>query len=731
MANRLLRFILDNDVEGTLQVDDPTKFEGMDLVLERDKKFFAISSELMEVDLGFHSQAREYLLNILATQGPDNETRIDLDVSIDKGQTYEDLFDGIFDWETFSEDFTGDDGYIVSITAVRSGFFARFMNHQDTEIDVNQVKDIYGDTRETINLNTLTTHSQTIRRQFDADDSGINEENLGVTVSLTTVFCEVNWQTENIVEIDKITNIATEGIILVTPTETLYTINEDVLVIDTVFEMEGQVSFRVVDTGGGTNISNLDAQWFVQRNSAPAVNIGPATLTTPGTPTAQVDHNIALSTRTFGSNTEEDEFRVYLKVDIQLAAGSESKDLEFDSFGQNININIHADTDFPEFNVNTFLVHELGNRIVNSITGTNSRFFSEYLGNRVTQIQSYTENGCGSYFACNSGNQLRGKNFNSAPWKLSFADYFDGEDGIFNLGLVVEDSGGSDRVRMEPKHFFFQSGSPLITLRDIDYERSIATEFIYKKVETGFNKWKSEDLNSIDDWSTNQVRTSRYATIGVDKDIKSNFIAASYAIEATRRKLTETKSWRLDNDSFIIALNRSVDGSDDPNNLGVAEKNENFITVNNILFPAVAYNLRLSPARNFLRWGNVANIGLVDYAASLWRWQGGEGNQDFESRIADGCEGSFNNDILIEKDDIQWDYSASPETEEQTPLFKPFWYRFTTELSFTDYKILRDNKTDSFEIIGKDGVTIEVFLWELSYNLFKGEGKFKAIEANV
>ncbi|KKK50486.1 hypothetical protein LCGC14_3124530, partial [marine sediment metagenome] len=41
---------------------------------------------------------------------------------------------------------------------------------------------------------------------------------------------------------------------------------------------------------------------------------------------------------------------------------------------------------------------------------------------------------------------------------------------------------------------------------------------IYKKVDTGFNKWKSEELNSVDDWSTNQVRTSRYSTIGNDKD---------------------------------------------------------------------------------------------------------------------------------------------------------------------------------------------------------------------
>jgi len=238
--------------------------------------------------------------------------------------------------------------------------------------------------------------------------------------------------------------------------------------------MEGEITVTVTDTGGGTNISNITAQWFLQRNSDAEVNIGAQTSNNPGTISHTLTHTIGLSTRTVGNNSLDDEFRVYLKVVITLASGSESKDFEVDSFGQNISLNIRADTDFPSFTANTFLVHELGNRIVNSITGVNSRFFSEYLGNRVTQIQSYSGNGCGSYFACNSGNQLRSKSFITAPWKLSFKDYFDGLDGIFNLGLVVEDSGGSDRVRIEPKHFFFQSGSPVLTLRDVNYEKSLA-----------------------------------------------------------------------------------------------------------------------------------------------------------------------------------------------------------------------------------------------------------------
>ncbi len=730
MANRILRFILDNDIEGSLQVDDPLGFDEMDLVLTRDEKFFAISSELLEIELGFYSEAKDYLLNILATQSFDNETRIDLDISTDKGQTYEDLFEGILDWATFNESFVGDRGHIVSMVAVRSGFFSRFMNHQDTEIDVAQVKDLYGNTRETINVNSLTLHSQTIRREYisKANIATITE----VGAAAGDFFATMSYDNDIINDLEDITRLVAD-ITPATPTTVLYTLKDDDLNTDRIFSVRGSVQL-VVGTGGAVEtIDSITMQWFVQRNVDAEISIGPQTSVTPMTVGATVNHVLSsFESSTIGSNVLDDEFRVYLKM-VLVYSGADNKDLFLTPTISNdpATVRITGDSDFDPFDVESMIVHELGNRIVNSITGVNSRFFSEYLGNRVTQIQSYSGNGCGSYFAMGSGLIIRQKSIADAFWNISFSDYFDGINSIFNLGLVVEDSGGSDRVRIEPKHFFFQSGSPILTLRNVNYERTIATEFIYKKVDTGFTKWKSEDFSSNDDWSTNQIRTSRYATIGTDKDIRSNLIAATYAIESTRRKIDEIKSWRLDNDNFIIALNRSVDGSDDPNNLGTAEQDENFIAVNNILFPSVAYNLRLSPARNFLRWGNVINAGLVDYAGDLWRWQGGEGNQDFESRIADGCEGSFNNLLLEENNDIQWDYSASPETDEQTPLFKPIWYNFTTELSFDEYKTLRDNKTDSFEIVGQDGVTIEVFLWELRYNAFKGQGEFKAIEANV
>ncbi len=726
MANRILRFILDNDTEGSLQVDDPLGFEEMDLILTRDNKFFAISSELMEIELGFYGEAKDYLLNILDTQGPDNEVRVDLDLSTDKGQNYEDVFNGIGDWSTFTDSFVGDRGHIASMVFVRSSFFTSFMNHKDTEVDLQTTTDIYGDTRETINTQTQTMHSFTIRFSFEgALVAGITDSENLVGVQTPTRYIWPNHSQENDLDLNKhLKDEYTTQLNSVVP-DFFFRIKD--FNADYVIEIDTDVDINM--TNATVNYDDIQVQWKVRVNAGGVQNIGGSiSLSSIGVSTDQNLNLTTTGTLALNGLKIEDEIKLYCQIDVVLEVNGDF-DLDFE-------INKHETTLFTNqdhnvTNIPVYMVHELGNKILGLITGTNSRFFSEYLGNRVTQIQNYSTNQCGSYFAIVQGLQVRFKTLIQGPWSMSFEKYFDSLDAIFNLGLVVEDSGGSDRVRIEPKHFFFQSGSPVLQLLDVDYEKTIATEWIYKEVEIGYQKWETEEAQSDSEWNTNQTRTSRYKSIGVDKTLLSGFVAGAYAVEITRRQRNTSKDWKYDNDDFILAVNRSVDGSEDPNNLTTCEKDENFIDVNNILFESVAYNLRLSPARNFLRWGNVLNVGLVDYAGDLWRWQGGEGNQDFESRIDDGCEGSFNNLMLEENNDIQWDYSASPSTDEQTPLFKPIWYTFKTELSFDDYKTLRDNKTNSFEIVARDGTIIEVFLWELRYNLFQGQGEFKAIEANV
>ena len=270
------------------------------------------------------------------------------------------------------------------------------------------------------------------------------------------------------------------------------------------------------------------------------------------------------------------------------------------------------------------------------------------------------------------------------------------------------------RVRIEEKKFFFGTGSPSVTLFGVNgLSRRIDNSLLYNTVEVGYNTWKSETFNSIDDFATIREYANRLKTLGSKKQIKSDFISATYAIENTRRLRSTSKDWKLDDDMFIISLNRSVDGSSDPTDLDKAEKDENFSGISGLLFPEDTYNLRLSAGRNFLRWGNIVSTGLLEYAGSEWLIQSGEGNLDLISiQDGDSCEGDFNGGYFDEGGNIEWDYAA---LDEQKPLFKPLMWSFNTPLSKADFDTIVADKRNTIKVETFGGVLKEMFIWSLKY----------------
>ena len=96
--------------------------------------------------------------------------------------------------------------------------------------------------------------------------------------------------------------------------------------------------------------------------------------------------------------------------------------------------------------------------------------------------------------------------------------------------------------------------------------------------------------------------------------------------------------------------------------------------------------------------------------------------------MTDIQEGDFENNVFDESEDIQQDYSTQVETK---PIFKPWLYEFNYPLTFSEYKLLRDNKRNSIQI-PYEGSTIEVYVWEIDYSPLEPEKtRFVCIEANV
>lgn len=101
--------------------------------------------------------------------------------------------------------------------------------------------------------------------------------------------------------------------------------------------------------------------------------------------------------------------------------------------------NITADTTFRKTRVAGFLLHDAGAAIINHYgLGEPNPFYSEVLGSDRTLARQYENNGCFWAYGLTRGLQLRGYSLNEKSFAMSFMEWWQGADPIFNLGLGYE-----------------------------------------------------------------------------------------------------------------------------------------------------------------------------------------------------------------------------------------------------------------------------------------------------
>ncbi len=265
-------------------------------------------------------------------------------------------------------------------------------------------------------------------------------------------------------------------------------------------------------------------------------------------------------------------------------------------------------------------------------------------------------------------------------------------------------------IRVEEREYFYQREMS-VNITQIDtMTRKYDNDVIYNKIDIGYSQWQSEDISGIDDPQTKQVRATRFQKIGHGIDIKSDFIAASLAIERTRREASEkTKDYKFDNNVFIIAINPDDISPD----AYVPELDENFTTILNLLNSDTRYNTKLSVARNFLRWQKWLNGCLQNYVGSLFKFVSGEGNYDMITAMANESPDCLNEDFdgeeLSEKQDI-------PVTNEI--IHTPNYYEIEAPMEWETYKTIRNNRRNAIGINGNP-----LFIDTLDYEPMNGKAR--------
>ncbi len=374
-------------------------------------------------------------------------------------------------------------------------------------------------------------------------------------------------------------------------------------------------------------------------------------------------------------------------------------------------------------------IFEAYSQISESITDqTDGAFESTFYGRKNSQPVSYSENGCGSNRAVTEGTQIRGLINKGVNTNLN--DLFFSCKAVDNVRLGVQDFGGVSKIVVEELSFFYDKTSVIFTANNIrDLNMTVDLEKTFNEAEFGFEKWEPESTNGI--LEINSTRKYELDVTGNRNQLvqKSKYIAAGYIIEEMRRQsLDTTTDTEFDNDMFFISLSRSVDGGGIPDQMNEPEDDENITDTSNVSNPELRYNYWLTPARCMLRWMNVLSPSIFRTAGAKVNFRFGTGNVDAEVEYFDiSCDGDFTGANLPENSSIAWDNANVRQDE---PLWIPEIYTFTYPVSFSEYKIIRNNIYKLIEF--KDGNKRKWgWILDLGYDVHNKQGSFKLIRAFI
>lgn len=712
MSRPRFRFTLDNATEGTLVIKEPGGWDEAVISLERNDEYYSVT-EYYGQPLTFWSPdgGYNYIKTVEASQGPNATIELLIELSDDFGDTWETVFTGVLALDTLKEI----DFYKLECGVKRNDFWSKFINRKKTPVNIRSSTDMQGNAvtpmpTVSVNLTSQILNKVTIYEGTETyeDEGGAGDKFYVVPIGLPLSRDEVSTSFPYAFSPKALADIG------------IWNVVEAKEYGDLTVTVTGGMYFDSQISGLGT-VDEIRARVWVRKNTEAAISIDFETASP--SPTQSYTNTLNVSgNHTFTNLIPGDFIYVYMTWQV-VTEGTDGGDLHEFTFGvTNFNVTLGQITIYPTTTAESFLIHDAGQAVLDRIIGGSQRIYSEYLGGELTNGRAYDDDGCGWRYALTKGLQLREYSLTEKPFYLSFDDWWSGANPIFNLGLGYEqdpDTPSQEIIRIEPKSYFYDSSSNSVNLSFVNnIERSYETEVIFKKIEIGYQKWESENIAGIDDPQTKHTYATIFDNIGKDITLFSKFIAASLAIESTRRQTKEkSKDWKLDNDVFIISLNTTPAGTDVYN----PELDENYSSITNLQDADTRYNSRLTPGRNFLRWRPFFNGGLQFNLTSDYLFSGGEGNTDMSSDFSGTvCDGAIYPANFSEKQDI--DVTGNK-------LFTSTVYEFEHPLTWTQYKAIRNNRTKSIGISRTNTGHEAFFILEINYKITHAKATFRLLKA--
>lgn len=688
----------------------------------------------------------DFIYEVLRTYGPDTTLGITIDVSFDDF-SFENAFDGQLALDLIRKF----DNNTAMVPIIRNDFSAVFKSREDTPVD----------------LMSATSQDETAVEVFDPISLNMTSQIVNKTSTYEGFIYEDGFYDVKFVmpvpqAIDDITGPgSTDRFTSHTQAQTLLQQDEIDDSFDPIFDfqtnsadiappielpLEGgdfSVSYRnglalfqlagiLTTLSSETDPSEITAitvfgRMFYQINSDSPVSIGTFSQTNPGPSNPALVGVPTAFTSNFSIDIPDEDFDVtlnptdYIKIFIQwdvdfiINIGADTgsiqwnkRDLEVINYASEVTFRLKSV--FQDSTADGFLVHDAGGQIMDRIIGRENTFYSEYLGSPETKYRQYGNDGCGWRYGLFQGLQIRKYDLTEKPYPLSILGWWKGINPILNLGLGYETIDGLEMMRVEEiRHFY--NPEPSVYLNNVRIEGGYDQEKIYNKISIGYTNWKSEEISGIDDPQTKHVYSTVFRKMGKELIVMSEFIAASLAIESTRRSSKEKSAdYKYDNNTFIVAINPETTGS--PAGTYSPELDENFNSITGLLNPETRYNSRLTPARNLIRHMNRIAGGIQDYPTSSIKFQSAEGNFDMSSELDDVYNCDEYEDALSEKGAI----GLGTDFLHWGMAFDAVCSNFEWE----DYLQIRNNKKNAVAISQTESGHTAFFIKNLSYQPAKG-----------
>lgn len=714
-----------------LTIEQPGGVADMVLTMKRDDNWHGVFFEASTSDLEFYGEAAIYLKDKKETLGLRADVTFRIKQACGIYDELETIFEGKLDFRKYSA--SCGNSCVVTMPVEQTGCIMTLRNRYDQKVDMDS----------SVAFNKMTALQQYSGLNFEMEiagkeleagiDGSVSEDGDMISIDVTSpgsgfiVFARPTYAVE------RDNSIQTGQLIPVSSWET-----NGSSVLDSALSPQLLYEDDITCFSSNFEYSLRKKGSFSLTGSGEVIQIKVKLITWDGTGNIFDDHTVIdeitvydnpgdpLESGTFdgslsGSTPLADGVGLYGIVEFLVLAFVLTNTQGTIAFDDESFFTLTAPKLCPATDANVYLINESLSHVAEAITDGCLKVKSDYYGRTDSQPYASTEDGCGSLRILTSGLKIR--RAENGKFFFSLKDGFDGLKGIDNIGMGIETNPNlpnAEWLRIEPVEYFYQDEEVLAFPFVPNAVENTQEQQHYSLIKTGYKKWEVENINGLNEFNSNREYRTSLSTVNNTLDITSAFIAGGYPWEITRQQsfaATGQADTKFDNDTFIACVERDA--------YGYHIEQGNIENPTNIFSPSTAYNWRIRPLSNLMRWfKSIINSypNIVDTTNKLF-FSSGTGNflaSGELSNIYDACK--LENGQKAENKDLY--YSDFVDQTDAVPLWKPDHLIFKYPLSVAEYKTLKQKPYGYISAQCGNGEWRKGFVQEVRYSLLKGEANF-------